>query len=949
MSDAFISYSRRDKQFVQRLRDSFQTLNRDVWVDWEDIPLTSDWRREIQDGIEKANTFVFVVSPDSAKSEECRIEIELAVEQGKRIVPVVYRDVAGDEYKALHPAISAHNWIFCRDGQEDYDVVFQTLINAMDTDLEHVRNHTRLLVRAREWEDKKQDPSYLLSGSDIAVAEGWLASAHGKKPVITDLHTQYILASRERATRQTRTLLTAASIALVVMAVLAVVAAWQAIQARINATEARSLELAANAQVAIVNNDFEQAVALSQEANRVNSGEPQVRQILEQSAFTPGTRRVFTGHTGDIFATAVNADGTQVLSGSSNGELLLWDINTSVEPVRVAEGLRTINMLAFNPTNAADALSAGNDGLLRWTLPGSENQPLVYEAPNAEGTAQAVVANSVAYLPDGTRAVAGYADGTVILWNLETGEEEHRFEDHEQPVTALDVGTRQNEDGEDEVLIAAGEAATSGSFAGKLIVWNAATQEEAWRFEPEGNTRFRSVVFSPDGQSLLAGLGDGTARVWNVANGEVVRSLAAAGSASAHIGAVWSVDYSDDGRFAITGGEDNTLRLWLVGRGSLVRIFEGHDNPVRSVHVIPGQLRAITGSRDDTLRYWDLISPFERNRFYGFNSLVTAVAFNPEENLALAAAADGSLRWWNLDSAEASGLEDGSAAVASVVVDIAYNASNDTVFVAAASSPSLSVFDPLSGETVFSFPTIDERSLFMEAVAINQDGTRGVAASGVTSGSTVFVVDLQSGEILNEYVVEGEYINEMALHPNGTEAAVVTSSGRVFIINLETGDQRSLEGHTPFRAIFVRYNPDGSVLATGGQDNLVMLWDAASGERLHTLIGHNGFVEALAFNGDGTQLFSGSPDETIIVWDVASGTELYRLYTTGSPVQSIAVTQDGNRVLFGSTDTVVRLWEPEAFTPEGLISWIGENRYTPTFSCVDRERYRLAASSACAS
>ena len=80
MSDVFISYSRKDKDFVRRLHDSITKANRESWVDWEDIPTAADWWREICNGIEAADTFIFVISPDSVESNVCRDEIVHAVQ-----------------------------------------------------------------------------------------------------------------------------------------------------------------------------------------------------------------------------------------------------------------------------------------------------------------------------------------------------------------------------------------------------------------------------------------------------------------------------------------------------------------------------------------------------------------------------------------------------------------------------------------------------------------------------------------------------------------------------------------------------------------------------------------------------------------------------------------------------------------------------------------------------
>ena len=88
MSDVFISYSRRDIDFVRHLFDQLKARDRDAWADWQDIPPTADWLAEIYSGIEAANTFLFVISPDLVASAICTLEIEHAVKHNKRLVPV---------------------------------------------------------------------------------------------------------------------------------------------------------------------------------------------------------------------------------------------------------------------------------------------------------------------------------------------------------------------------------------------------------------------------------------------------------------------------------------------------------------------------------------------------------------------------------------------------------------------------------------------------------------------------------------------------------------------------------------------------------------------------------------------------------------------------------------------------------------------------------------------
>jgi hypothetical protein len=192
-NDIFISYSRRDIEFVQTLDRAFRSLGRDPWIDWDDIKKGENWWSAIEAGIEAADTFVFVISPDSVASPVCRNEVEYAAKLNKRIMPIVWRE--GFEMSAVHPAIASQNWLFFR-GSGNFDHALRDLIIAIETDLEHVRAHTRLLVRALEWESKGNDDSFLLRGKDLSEAEQWLIKALEQKPKPTKLQAEYINASR---------------------------------------------------------------------------------------------------------------------------------------------------------------------------------------------------------------------------------------------------------------------------------------------------------------------------------------------------------------------------------------------------------------------------------------------------------------------------------------------------------------------------------------------------------------------------------------------------------------------------------------------------------------------------------------------------------------------------------------------------------------------------------
>lgn len=242
MAGAFVSYSRHDVAFVRRLHAALAAHGRDTWVDWESIPLTAEWEAEIHAGIEAADAFVFVLSPDSVTSAVCARELAHAVRHGKRLVPLVYRPIDA----ALVPdALAALNWVFCRDG-DDFDAAIAALLAAMDTDLARVRLHTRLLVRALEWERKGKDGSFLLRGGDLREAEQWLLESGERAPQPTPPQPEYLVASRRAETARQRATGGALGAGLVVALALAALA-WlqrdQAVRAQARAeTEQRIAE-----------------------------------------------------------------------------------------------------------------------------------------------------------------------------------------------------------------------------------------------------------------------------------------------------------------------------------------------------------------------------------------------------------------------------------------------------------------------------------------------------------------------------------------------------------------------------------------------------------------------------------------------------------------------------------------------------------------------------------
>ena len=153
----FISYSRKNKLFARKLNKAFDDSNIEAWVDWEGIPLSADWMAEITAAIKACDAFVFIFSPDSLKSKVCMDELELGIHYNKQIVPVLYVDP--EKRQKMHPKLASTNLVYMRTKKDDFKGTVPKLVESVQTDLTWVHQHTRLLQRATEWEQKNRNRS----------------------------------------------------------------------------------------------------------------------------------------------------------------------------------------------------------------------------------------------------------------------------------------------------------------------------------------------------------------------------------------------------------------------------------------------------------------------------------------------------------------------------------------------------------------------------------------------------------------------------------------------------------------------------------------------------------------------------------------------------------------------------------------------------------------------
>ncbi|MBS1788481.1 MAG: PD40 domain-containing protein [Acidobacteria bacterium] len=154
-------------------------------------------------------------------------------------------------------------------------------------------------------------------------------------------------------------------------------------------------------------------------------------------------------------------------------------------------------------------------------------------------------------------------------------------------------------------------------------------------------------------------------------------------------------------------------------------------------------------------------------------------------------------------------------------------------------------------------------------------------------------------------------VNAVAYSPNGRIIASGGVDQTIKLWDVETGlELRTLRGHTA-AVQALAFSPDGRLLASGGTDNIINLWDVQSGRVERTLEGHQMTVTSLAFSADGKTLASGGMDQAIRVWEVATGRQRRSWTTDDKAVYQglvlMALSPDGRTVISGGE--ITKLWD----------------------------------------
>jgi len=640
----------------------------------------------------------------------------------------------------------------------------------------------------------------------------------------------------------------------------------------------------------------------------------------------------FLTQDGGVQSCVYSLDGKSFAIALSNGKINVYSTSNWTR-MRTLEGhSKTARSVVYSPKGTRIA-SCSEDGTVRlWNID-TGNCHVFYD--------QSEFAGGAAFSPTGDLIATASSSNAVEVWDVESGTKRKLLIGHTDVVNSVTYSPH-------------GMLAASASEDMTIRLWDLGSEECLHTLY--GHTAgVCSVVYSPKGNQIASSSFDMTVRLWNVGDRVSSRILC-------HDSWINSVVYSPQEDMVASASDDMKIRLWDARTGVLRRVLTGHDGSVTSVAFSPqGDLVASTGD-DTTVRFWD-IKTEACHILVGHSARVNSIAFSPKDLQVASGSDDNSVRLWDVAAGTSRHVFSGHT---DEIACVRYSAKGSQV-ASCSKDGSIRLWDVETGSCRH---TLQCQGNTVRGVVYSADGD--YIASGCNNG-TMQLWSTKTGACLYTLSVHSDVVNGVAYAPSGDRIASASDDTTVQIWHvkpnspqimtdsltemdpetktdpqIETDPQittnpqpepqttkpltvagpYTLKDHTG-PVLCVVFSPSGAQVASGSGDSTVRLWNAEDGDCQHVLVGHDSRVNNVAYSPTGDRVASASHDNTIRLWDTDTGECCHIFVGHTDSVFVVRFSPQGNTVASGGKDRTVRLWNAEGRTCKTLAG------HTDIITCIE--------------
>jgi WD40 repeat protein/DNA-binding CsgD family transcriptional regulator/transcriptional regulator with XRE-family HTH domain len=588
-----------------------------------------------------------------------------------------------------------------------------------------------------------------------------------------------------------------------------------------------------------------------------------------------------------ITAVAISKSGKFWAALSRRGEMRVW--REEGKRLHLAWQAHTNTTLALALSPDEHTLASGNeDGSVRlWDV---ESGALLWSGWHTKGTW------CLAFSPDGSMLTSGSEDGSVRLWEASLGTP---LEDIPHPGAVFSLAWSPD-----------GRLLANGDVAGTIRLWERQQTGPARcvRTLSGHTTLVRGLAFSPDGSVLVSASWDSTVKLWELASGRCLETLVG------HTERVQALAWSPDGGTLASGGWDHTIRLWDGHEGTLRAVLQGHSANVQSLAFTPDSRHLLSGSDDGTLRLWEVENAQCVRVMQGSMASLYDLDWSPDGRQVVTGGTDTLVTIWDVSGGQGRTLPRELRGHRWDVYGVGWSPDGNRL-ASSGLDHTIRLWDPTLGSCLQIMGDSDSADTLFFGLAWSPDGK--LLACG-TYQRGVQVWDVAANTLRWADRAYGALLRRVAWSPDGTRVAGGGNDGIVILWEATNGTQQArLQGHRGM-VMSVAWSPDGRRLASGGsgrEGGELFVWDADSGKLVHAFEGHPGVVSALSWVPSGEVVVSGRSDGRLRWWDLQSGECVRVQGAHQGTVQALKVSPDGSILASCGDDGAIQLWDLESGSP----------------------------------
>jgi WD40 repeat protein len=596
---------------------------------------------------------------------------------------------------------------------------------------------------------------------------------------------------------------------------------------------------------------------------------------------------LFAESMGDNYKLVISPDDRLVASGSSDGNVSIWEIDNGQNTLNIKAHESYAVGLIFTSDSKRLISSSFDRWIKVWDI---EKGVCLHSWQSSMPCFRLALSN------DGKVVASGSECGSIFLWEIDTGKLIKTLVGH--TLTSMDVAFHPQ-----DLLLASSSCDTT------IKLWDLLTGECIHTLTEHTQFVF-SVKFSPLGDRLVSSSFDTSIKVWDVASGLCLQTM------QAHSRAAVEALFSPNGKQIISASQDLTLRIWEQlesDNWQCTKVLSGHQNNIWSIALDSKGKILISGDLSGVLKFWDMESLQCSKTLFSVSKAFRSLAFHPAGDLLASSCDNGQIYLWDINNDK---CLNATLAHQMSVWQIAFIAQGQ-LLASCSMDGSVKLWDVVKNESLErrSQP-LQTSSTFILTIACHPH--LDMLASGTPEANIYFwnyQTRLLVGKVEQEQLDNNINILDLTFHPSGRWLAIASFDPDIRIWDMENKEcYRKLKGHKN-QNWTVNFHPQGDLLASGGEDYTVRLWHIHTGECIRVLTGHTAAICCVAFSLDGNYLASSSNDYTIRIWDVATGECLKILEEHTGLVNCVVYHPDPHRRLLASCghDGTIRLWNTDTW------------------------------------